>query len=395
MSFVVENDSEIHSLEHVVVSISLSVENYTVSHTLAEYYVMQNLFGTYFEQTDINNLLEHTGARRGDITISLISPHNTESILLPYRERDFVNTDTLEWSYMSVLHWGENPHGEWSVVVNFKSGEGYVQLSGLNVTFYGISETSVPSVSENCSPQCNGKCAENGSDYCDVCKNYRDVKTLACMDFCDDRLYEQYRNYCIPLLSNSTLSLATPISTDLYTLTSEPIIATPTVVYSRTVASASSLITSRHRLETDLISPSQTLASTIIPSSSTSFVKGRLSTATTVDPAGNEELDVSQLPSNDITQLPTSAQSTNSSRTSVSSNKKVACEMVTSLVPGPAVRVSITPDPSPGSPAHSVVVSADWQASNASKSPDTLSTHVFTLSVLTTLTLLFPIISPL
>ena len=65
MSFVVENDSEIHSLEHVVVSISLSVENYTVSHTLAEYYVMQNLFGTYFEQTDINKPLRtHRSTQR-------------------------------------------------------------------------------------------------------------------------------------------------------------------------------------------------------------------------------------------------------------------------------------------------------------------------------------------
>ena len=252
--FAVGNDSEIRSLEHVTVRVSLAIENYTVPYSLTQYNIMQTLFGIQFEQTDIDNLLWHTGARRGHIQISLRSPHGTESILLPYRENDFVNSDNLEWSFMSVLHWGENPLGEWSVVVNFKSGEGYVQMLGLNMTFYGISEDSVASVSEDCSPQCRGKCAKNNSlDHCDTCWYYRDTESLTCLDYCDNSSYKQYQNYCIPLQVPEDSIHITPSTDDLYTLIPNSLIVNPTALTSCTVFCASSFTTKRPK--TDHIMP--------------------------------------------------------------------------------------------------------------------------------------------
>ena len=197
------NESDIRSLEHVVVRLSLAIENYTAPRSLAQYHIMQSLLGTHFDQADINGILQHNGARRGNVEITLTSPSGTESILLPRREKDFVNTGTLSWSLMSVLHWGESPVGRWRLLVNFNSSEGYVHLSALNVTLYGISESSVESVSDECSSECEGKCARAGPSYCDVCRNYRDAQRLTCIASCT--FTHQIRGkYCIPLATHTS-----------------------------------------------------------------------------------------------------------------------------------------------------------------------------------------------
>ena len=144
-------------------------------------------------------LLEHNGARRGDISISLTSPRGTKSILLPHRPRDFVNTDSLTWSFMSVLNWGEYPVGEWIMSMSFISGEGYVNVSELTMTLFGIADTSVVSASQNCSSECRGGCAREGADYCDTCSGYRDAETLTCLNSCSETSHTEYRSYCMPL----------------------------------------------------------------------------------------------------------------------------------------------------------------------------------------------------
>ena len=179
----------------MVINLSLSIENYTNPHAYAQYEIIQSLAGIHYDQIDIHNLIHHTGARRGDITIRLISPHGTVSHLLRPREKDFVNTEELSWSFMSVLHWGEDPRGEWALHLSFKSKEGYVQLRHLNVSMYGV-ESAVESVSRNCSPECNRGCAAFGATYCDACKVYRDAETLKCTDNCTEE-FEIRNHYCI------------------------------------------------------------------------------------------------------------------------------------------------------------------------------------------------------
>lgn len=306
ISFAVGNDSDIHSLEHVVVKVSLSIENYTVSYSLVQYHIMQTLFGVHFQEKDIENLLWHTGARRGDIQISLISPHGTESVLLPYRENDFVNSDSLEWSFMSVLHWGENPRGRWSVVVNFKSGEGYVQMLGLNVTFYGISEDSVVSVAEDCSPQCRGKCAKsNSSDSCDACWYYRDAESLMCMDYCDNSSYELYQNYCIPLQVRGD-HIASSTNRNLIP---DPTIVSPTGCTISHAAYTSSFPTSQYTREKD-ITPTETQPSHSSPTSDSplSFIGDMTVTRySKTHPTHWPRITPSAVPVNVVTAPPTSS----------------------------------------------------------------------------------------
>ena len=216
-AFSVEsNNSGIRSLEHVVLRLSLTIENYTSPQSLAQYHIMQSLFGTHFDQADINGLLNHNGARRGDVSISITSPSGTESILLPHREKDFVNTGTLRWSFMSVQHWGETPVGQWNIAVNFNSSEGYVRISGLNVTLYGISRSSVVSVSEYCNSECKGKCAKDGPSYCDSCMHYRDLQSFTCVTSCNltgGTSYEVRGGYCIPHQTHTTAGLLVTTST--------------------------------------------------------------------------------------------------------------------------------------------------------------------------------------
>ena len=52
---------------------------------------------------------------------------------------------------MSVHHWGENPSGQWTLTVNFKSSSGYVSMTDLQMTLYGTTQTpqavaNIPSV---------------------------------------------------------------------------------------------------------------------------------------------------------------------------------------------------------------------------------------------------------
>lgn len=74
------------------------------------------------------NYIEHVQAfisiqstRRGDITINMTSPMNTESMLLQRRPRDDDSeTGLIDWPFVSVQYWGEKPSGKWRLVVALK-----------------------------------------------------------------------------------------------------------------------------------------------------------------------------------------------------------------------------------------------------------------------------------
>eukprot|EP00051_Salpingoeca_urceolata_P013044 m.163109 g.163109 ORF g.163109 m.163109 type:complete len:734 (-) comp17682_c0_seq2:115-2316(-) len=61
--------------------------------------------------------VEVAAQRRGDTTLSLVSPSGTRSILLTARPYDATD-NPLQWTFMTVRHWGENPAGEWTLEVS-------------------------------------------------------------------------------------------------------------------------------------------------------------------------------------------------------------------------------------------------------------------------------------
>lgn len=74
------------------------------------------------------NYLEHVQAvvslnssRRGDVTMFLVSPVGTRSVILSRRPKDEDGVDGFtNWPFMTTHTWGENPRGIWRLVVRFQ-----------------------------------------------------------------------------------------------------------------------------------------------------------------------------------------------------------------------------------------------------------------------------------
>lgn len=74
------------------------------------------------------NYLEHVQAvvtlnstRRGDVTLYLISPTGTQSVILTRRPKDDDDKDGFtNWPFMTTHTWGENPRGKWRLVARFQ-----------------------------------------------------------------------------------------------------------------------------------------------------------------------------------------------------------------------------------------------------------------------------------
>ena len=58
-----------------------------------------------------------TSSVRGDIRIQLTSPSGTQSTLLDYRYLDDSSELYERWPFMSVMFWGENPEGQWTLTI--------------------------------------------------------------------------------------------------------------------------------------------------------------------------------------------------------------------------------------------------------------------------------------
>ena len=144
----------------------------------------------YYTYSNNNNVvLEHAGPKRGDISIELLSPAGTKSILLPRRINDYVNEEGYEsWPFMSVHHWGENPAGNWKVNVSFASSGGHVTLNSrsLSINLYGTNNVpdAISRIPSECSPECARGCSGEGPENCDACKHFRVPDTLECVSNC-------------------------------------------------------------------------------------------------------------------------------------------------------------------------------------------------------------------
>lgn len=67
------------------------------------------------EHVTVTMNVEHQ--RRGDLSVDLISPKNVVSHLAVSRERDAKAEGYVDWTFMSVVHWGESGAGKWTIIV--------------------------------------------------------------------------------------------------------------------------------------------------------------------------------------------------------------------------------------------------------------------------------------
>ena len=175
-----------------------------------------NFHGRIGNDTDrLTEWLTDPHPRRGDIQIQLISPQNTTSTLLPYRDFDFVNDEGFDnWPFMTVHNWGENPNGTWRVKISYKSTLGSVHVSKADLTLYGTWKTpeSVGAIPARCHEACARGCWGEDSTDCDVCANLRLDTTLECVEECPPGFVE-YHSYCLSEEASSSEPVATTATT--------------------------------------------------------------------------------------------------------------------------------------------------------------------------------------
>ena len=140
----------------------------------------------YLEHVVIFTTVAVFNGRRGDLRVELTSPSGTTSILMDYRDFDNNPGGFSDWDFMSVHFWGEDPAGQWTLVI--RTLQSSVSTSGYIARFYGTNE--IPEVIQNIPNQCDAACdstkgcARSGSQYCDACAVLRNSHTLECVNSC-------------------------------------------------------------------------------------------------------------------------------------------------------------------------------------------------------------------
>ena len=221
---VSEQSTNIRYLEHVVLTVSLSISlgpndnSYDYSDLYEHYSQLrdQKEFDDFEDFLDDNRntrnkreneyeWLTADHARRGDIKVELISPMGTKSVLLPYREFDFVNAEGYDsWPFMSLHHWGENPIGNWIVQVTYNNihAMAYVRIEKFEIYGTSVVPEAISQIPIQCDPGCDRGCSGIGADNCDVCSVLRDSQTLQCVNECPENI-TVYNNYCINVIYSS------------------------------------------------------------------------------------------------------------------------------------------------------------------------------------------------
>ena len=97
------------------------------------------LYKLYEDRYYLNYNFYNNRAKRGDISVTLTSPQGSTSTLLFNRPYDIVTTEGyLNWPFLSVLHWGENPNGQWTIRVYWKNSRGSARMSNISISLYGV-----------------------------------------------------------------------------------------------------------------------------------------------------------------------------------------------------------------------------------------------------------------
>jgi len=123
------------------------------------------------EHVQITVKLPHKNRRY--LTIKLISPSGTESLLATERSEDEGNDGFNGWTFMTVFNWGESPVGTWKLVINdsrktenpdnikWRLGK----LMSWKIIVYGLCDEKYIEYDEEKRPFCNIQLANNDSIY--------------------------------------------------------------------------------------------------------------------------------------------------------------------------------------------------------------------------------------
>ena len=124
---------------------------YICRHFTSRQSVIQTLTvgGCHGDPASVISHLEHVELHvnmshpyRGDITIRLTSPHGTMSQILKPRKKD-ASEDGLDFTFMTVHKWGEDPRGSWTLNVTDvapPTRSNHATLLSWSLTLYGCAQ---------------------------------------------------------------------------------------------------------------------------------------------------------------------------------------------------------------------------------------------------------------
>ncbi|XP_008475999.1 neuroendocrine convertase 1-like isoform X2 [Diaphorina citri] len=100
----------------------------------------------YLEHVHATLNIEHP--RRGDVRIELTAPSGVKSVLMEPRPQDDCKTGFVDWSILTLKHWGEDPVGEWKFEIFDTKYDGLLdfitrnkgKVKSLKLTLYGTKE---------------------------------------------------------------------------------------------------------------------------------------------------------------------------------------------------------------------------------------------------------------
>ncbi|CAI8020344.1 Furin [Geodia barretti] len=157
-------------------------------------------FSTTLNYTGKISYLEHvvvvisiSADPRGDIQIYLESPAGTNVTLLQNRPNDTEAGKYNKWPFMSVMFWGENPNGNWTLTISNRNSAVEANITVEKFEFHGVLYTPMV-ITRIPKHDCERACAAEGFEYCDSCKNFRNAHTRECIDTCPPGYYKL--DYC-------------------------------------------------------------------------------------------------------------------------------------------------------------------------------------------------------
>ncbi|KAG0944276.1 hypothetical protein G6F26_004969 [Rhizopus arrhizus] len=100
------------------------------------------------EHVTVTVHIEHQ--RRGDLEILLVSPNNVTSQLGTPRKNDNSKEGLVNWTFMSVKHWEEQPVGNWTLwIIDERNPEFKGKLIHWKITLWGENKNGVAAVLAN------------------------------------------------------------------------------------------------------------------------------------------------------------------------------------------------------------------------------------------------------
>ena len=182
----------LQSLEYVVVTMTLAVGGTNIPQLTEEAATNQVVADIQNDLNSGNQNYYQNFVKRGDISATLTSPNGTVSTILFRRPWDITSAEGYDsWPFRTVLHWGENPAGQWTLQVSFSNSifNSSASVSGISVNFYGVTEIplSVQQIPSQCDSACARGCSGTGPDNCDACGSnlLRNATSLECIELQD------------------------------------------------------------------------------------------------------------------------------------------------------------------------------------------------------------------